>query len=74
MGLPLDSTRVEGWLLNKNIQMADKEILVPIVKLKNPEVPILQCYESIPAKSFWEKFPSNDMPLKASTKVSHMAL
>jgi len=74
MGLPLDWSRVEGWLHNKNIPMADKEILVPIVKLKNPEIPILQCYESIPAKSFWEKFPSNELPSKASTKVSHLAL
>lgn len=46
----------------------------PESKLKCPEIPLLQCYRTPPAESFWDKFPKNDLPDKVVTHIKVEAL
>jgi hypothetical protein len=35
---------------------------------KNPEIPVLSSYPVKADRSFWEKFPSKELPYKPATK------
>ena len=42
---------------------------MPLNGLKNAEIPILADYGGIAGDEFWKKFPSRELPEKASTRV-----
>lgn len=60
LGLPNDNVNV--WFTNDihNGPIAPPEKLVKV--RKNIEIPILECYRSLPSKEFWDIFPNIALP------------
>ena len=43
-------------------------------EVKNPEIPVLENYDTIPGDSFWRSFPKRELPGKVETRVNVLAL
>ena len=43
---------------------------VPVYKVDNEEIPLLDDYTSIPEQNFWENFPSKQIPVKPCSRVN----
>jgi len=68
LGLPEDWNRVEDWLrIKNNFVINDQSVKMP--NLKNPEVLILDDYNTPAEEKFWVNFPSNPIPKKPVTIV-----
>ena len=68
LGFPGKLTAV-SWLNGAQKAVWPLEAELPLNGLKNAEIPILQDYGGTASDKFWEKFPSRELPEKASTKV-----
>jgi len=69
MGIP-EWDSVQNWLSKDNVAPYPKEKEEKEGKLENSEIPTLDSYEGSANKEFWEKFPKNELPKKASTKIN----
>ena len=69
MGYPGDE--ITAYWLNDSLLVEYPESNIDTCcEVKNPEIPVLNNYE-IPADSdFWEKFPKNALPEKATTRIN----
>ena len=43
-------------------------------EVKNPEIPVLENYDTIPGDSFWRSFPKRELPERVETRVNVLAL
>ena len=73
LGLPDNWSRVEAWLSSEEKTVVKNVIFSEIVR-KNPEIPVLNDYRIKAEKSFWEKFPSKNLPSKPTTKINIVKL
>jgi hypothetical protein len=64
---------VESWLSSEEKTVVKNVIFSEIVR-KNPEIPVLNDYRIKAEKSFWEKFPSKNLPSKPTTKINIVKL
>ena len=69
MGYPGDE--ITAYWLNDSLLVEYPESNIDTCcEVKNPEITVLNNYE-IPADSdFWEKFPKNALPEKATTRIN----
>jgi len=68
-GLPEDWHRVEKWLNFSDKLNIPPEDDLPVIKRKNPEIPVLESYEKDPGMDFWNIFPKRELPKSAETNV-----
>jgi hypothetical protein len=73
LGLPDLWSRVESWL-NTEEKTVIKDVIFSEIVRKNPEIPVLNDYRIKAEKSFWEKFPSKNLPSKPTTKIDVIKL
>ena len=60
----------DRWLNDKIEASFPDEASAKLCALKNSEIPILEDYECLPDKSFWDNFPKRELPESASTRVN----
>ena len=73
MGFP-EWSRVSDWL-NKDVSACYPP--APVIaepEIKNPEIPELESYDTVPEEDFWKSFPKRELPDKVTTRVNVMAL
>jgi hypothetical protein len=58
---------VESWL-NTEEKIVVKNVIFSEIVRKNPEIPFLNDYRIKAEKSFWDKFPSKNLPSKPTQK------
>jgi hypothetical protein len=64
---------VEYWLNTEEKTVVKNVIFSEIVR-KNPEIRVLNDYRIKAEKSFWDKFPSKNLPSKPTTKINVIKL
>ena len=69
MGFPDEEIR--AFWLNDTLNVEYPELIKERCgELKNKEIPVLNNYEGSASAEFWDKFPKNNLPVKASTRVN----
>lgn len=53
---------VNRWFAGQHSNWELLEPPVTSMKIKNPEIPILQSYDEPPPEKFWDHFPTNPLP------------
>jgi hypothetical protein len=61
---------VKNWLLFKGPLSKPKAEEPCKVKIKCPEIPILESYDKDPGKKFWASFPKREFPNKVHTDIN----
>jgi len=69
LGIP-EWQHVQHWLNKEKEASLPAEKTAQSYKLENKDIPILESYEECPDSTFWEKFPKNELPKKAVTKIN----
>ena len=71
--MPADWNQVTSWLVNlENLEQLQHPATG--IKLKNPEIPLLDNYSIPPPADFWKHFPHNPAPKGIRTQVNVAAL
>ncbi len=69
LGLPDLWSRIESWMKD-NKKTVINDIVYSDIVCKNPEFPVLASYREKADRSFWDKFPSKELPYKPTTKIN----
>ena len=69
MGLPSNWARCRQWITGPSAKIPVSRPRVVGSTLKCKEIPKLKDYKTIPAKEFWERFPSSSIPSKIEVSV-----
>ena len=69
MGLPSNWARCRQWITGPSVKIPVSRPRVVGSTLKCKEIPKLKDYKTIPAKEFWESFPSSSIPSKIEVSV-----
>ena len=48
--------------------------MIKTPETKNPEIPVLDCYEGVAGEEFWACFPKRELPTRAETRVNTTTL
>lgn len=73
LGLPNDWDMLTGWFNQDTI--LTKEDLMPVkMKALSNNLPVQEDYRKILNKDFWEKFPKQEIPVKAESNINAVRL
>ncbi len=59
LGLPDGWNTIEDWLNDSRDVPPPGKVSLPVVTLKNPDIPEFPRYDCRPPAEFWKCFPSN---------------
>ena len=68
-GIDQDWDRTADWLKFRGPIVLDTTSVSQNAKVKCPEIPVLASYEKDPGDSFWDSFPSKELPTKPVTPI-----
>jgi len=59
LALPKNWSWIENWLNDFEDIVQERQEENPPIKMKNPEIPVLNCYDCGGSDEFWSNFPKN---------------